>query len=155
MAIRLPTWAKSLARFFSQAAPAPNLKMATVTTAAIGVNPNEVIIVLTADDGPHELRFAAAGAAQFARDMSTAATQAMKLGQLPPSELAPGREELVAPRATLEEYGQDTVTGDIVLRLRDEEGVLHIFRVDPNEINEFAQRALLHAADQSDDKASH
>jgi hypothetical protein len=129
--------------------------MATVTTAAIGVNPNEVVVVLTADDGPHELRFPAASAAQFARDMSTAATQAMKLGQLPPSELAPGLEELAAPRATLEEYGQDTVTGDVVLRLRDEEGVLHIFRVDPNEINEFAQHALLHAADQSDDKASH
>jgi hypothetical protein len=129
--------------------------MATVTTSNIGVKPNEVVVTLESDNGPVNLHFQAAGAAQFARDMSTAATQATKLGQLPPSELAPGCEELVAPRVTLEEYGQDIVTGDVVLRLRDEEGVLHIFRVDPNEINEFAQLALLHAADQSDDETSH
>src|SRR5260221_11346981 len=125
--------------------------MPSMTASNIGVKPNEVIVTLESDNGPVNFHFQAAGAAQFARDMSTAATRAMKLGQL----LAPGLEELVAPRATLEEYGQDIVTGDIVLRLRDEEGVLHIFRVDPNEINEFAQHALLHAADQSDDKASH
>lgn len=129
--------------------------MATVTASHIGVKPNEVIVTLESDNGPVNLHFQAAGAAQFARDMSTAATRAMKLGQLSPSELAPGREELVAPRATLEEYGQDIVTEDVVLRLRDEGGVLHIFRVDPNEINEFAQRALLHAADLSDDETSH
>jgi hypothetical protein len=129
--------------------------MATVTRSSIGVKPNEVIVTLDSDNGPVNLAFQPAGAAQFARDMSTAATQAMKLGRLAPSELAPGREELVAPRATLEDYGQDIVTGDVVLRFRDEEGVLHIFRVDPNEINEFAQHALLHAADQSDDESSH
>ena len=89
--------------------------MAIVTTSNIGVKPNEVVVTLESDNGPVNLHFQAAGAAQFARDMSTAATQATKLAQLPPSELAPGLEELVAPRATLEAYGQDIVTGDVVL----------------------------------------
>jgi len=120
-----------------------------VSTAQIGVNPNEVIVVLTADDGPHELRFAAAGAAQFARDMSQAASNALQMNQPSASEQERGVENLVAPRATLEDYGQDTTSGDVILRLRDEEGVLHVFRVAPNEINEFAHSAILHAADQS------
>src|SRR5258707_6651909 len=106
--------------------------MSMVSTAQIGVNPNEVIVVLTADDGPNELRFAAAGAAQFARDMSQAASNALQMNQLSASEQERGVENLVAPRATLEDYGQDTTSGDVILRLRDEEGVLHVFRVAPN-----------------------
>jgi hypothetical protein len=126
--------------------------MAIVKTSEIDVKPNEVIVRLESDGGPVSLQFSAVGAARFARDMSIAATRAMKLGQLRLSESAPGVEVLVAPRATMEEYGGDIETGDVVLRLRDEEGVLHIFRLDPNEVIEFLQNALLHVRDQS---ASH
>jgi hypothetical protein len=107
--------------------------MAIVMAANIGVEPNEVIVVLESNNGPVNLHFPAAGAARFARDMSIAATQAMKLTQLSPSELEPGHEIVVAPRATLEEYGEDIETGDIVLRLRDEEGVLHVFGRPPTK----------------------
>jgi hypothetical protein len=120
--------------------------MAIVMAANIGVESNEVIVVLESDNGTVNLHFPAAGAARFARDMSIAATQAMKLTQLSPSELEPGHEVLVAPRATLEKYGQDIETGDVVLRLRDEEGVLHIFRSAPDDVVEFAREALLHAS---------
>jgi hypothetical protein len=123
--------------------------MAIVKTSEIDVKPNEVTVRLEADNGPVTLQFSVFGAAQFARDMSIAATRATKLGQLRPSESAPGLEVLVASRATMEEYGEDTATGDVLLRLRDEQGVLHIFRLDPNEVTEFAQHALLHAQDQS------
>jgi hypothetical protein len=123
--------------------------MAIVMAANIGVEPNEVIVVLESNKGPVNLHFPAAGAARFARDMSIAATQAMKLTQLSPSKLEPEQEVLVAPRATLEDYGEDVKTGDVVLRLRDEEGVLHIFRSSPDEVIEFARQALLHAPSHS------
>ena len=128
--------------------------MARVLTSSIGIKPNEVEVLVTLEshNDPVNLQFPAVGAAQFARDISIAATQAMQLGQLPQSELEPGSEFLFAPRATLEEYGEDTETEDVVLRLRDEGGVLHIFRLDPNEVIEFLQHALLHVRGKS---ASH
>jgi hypothetical protein len=129
--------------------------MSAVTTSDIVARPNEVIVTLTSENGPVRLDFSAYGAAVFARDMSVAAARALKLNQQPKPNQAQGLEELVAPRATLEDYGQDTQSGDVILRLRDEQGVLHVFRVDPNEINEFAQSALLHTSNQSDDEASH
>src|SRR5712664_2677174 len=116
--------------------------MPAVSTADIRANPNEVVVVLTAEDGPHELRFPAAGAAQFARDMSQAASRALQLSRSSQSEREQGVEQLFAPRATLEDYGLDSVSGDVILRLRDEEGVLHVFRVAPTQINEFAHSAI-------------
>src|SRR5712664_2006875 len=116
--------------------------MATVTTSAIGVKPNEVIVTLESDNGPVNLHFQAAGAAQFARDMSQAASRALQLSRSSQSEREQGVEQLFAPRATLEDYGLDSVSGDVILRLRDEEGVLHVFRVAPTQINEFAHSAI-------------
>lgn len=116
--------------------------------------PNEVIVEIESEAGPVSLSFQPFGAATLARDMSTASTQAIKLGRAQSSELAPGREELVAPQATLEDYGQDIESGDVILRLRDEQGVLHIFRVAPNEVFEFAEHALLNREEQSDDGSS-
>jgi hypothetical protein len=58
-----------------------------------------------------------------------------------------GHDTVFAPQVELADYGLDTQSGGVFLRLRDEQGVEFCYLLDRNEIAQFAQRLLLRLSD--------